>query len=89
MTTKGVKINKISIENFRRFHNIEFNIGSCITLIAGQNGTNKSTLLGMLSQPFSFGVIRGKTAGHPDNSRYTDNYHEINLAGFKDLTGNP
>ena len=43
----------------------------------------------MLSQPFSFGVIRGKTAGHPDNSRYTDNYHGINLADFKDLTGNP
>ena len=89
MTTNGVKINKISIEHFRRFHNIEFEIGSCITLIAGQNGTNKSTLLGMLSQPFSFGVIRGKTAGHPDNSRYTDNYHGINLANFKDLTGNP
>ncbi len=89
MTTNGVKINKISIEHFRRFHNIEFDIGSCITLIAGQNGTNKSTLLGMLSQPFSFGVIRGKTAGHPDNSRYTDNYHGINLADFKDLTGNP
>lgn len=89
MSNNGVKINKISIEKFRRFHNIEFNIGSCVTLIAGQNGTNKSTLLGMLSQPFSFGVIRGKTAGHPDNSRYTDNYHGINLADFKDLTGNP
>lgn len=89
MLNKGVKINKISIEQFRRFHNVEFDIGSCVTLIAGQNGTNKSTLLGMLCQPFSFGVIGGKTAGHPDNSRYTDNYHGINLADFKDLTGNP
>ena len=89
MSNKGVKINKISIEQFRRFHNVEFDIGSCVTLIAGQNGTSKSTLLGMLCQPFSFGVFQGKTAGSRDNSKYTDNYHGINLSDFKDLTGNP
>lgn len=88
MSKNGVTINKISIERFRRFHNVEFDIGTCVTLIAGQNGTSKSTLLGMLSQPFSFGVFQGKTAGSPDNSKYTDNYHGINLAEYKDLAGN-
>lgn len=83
-----VKINKISITNFRRFHNIEFDLGNRITLIAGQNGTSKSTLLGMLCQPFSFGVIQGTKAGSKDNSKYTDNYHGLNLAGYKDLKDN-
>lgn len=84
-----VKIDKITIKNFRRFHDVSFEIGSCLTLIAGQNGTSKSTLLGMLCQPFSFGVFQGPTVGHSDNSKYTDNYHGIKLSDFKDLTGNP
>jgi predicted ATPase len=88
MSNSGVKIEKVSIKNFRRFHNIKFNIGKCVTLIAGQNGTSKSTLLGMLCQPFSFGVIQGIKAGSKDNSKYTDNYHNRNLADYKDLTGN-
>ena len=75
-----VKIDKISIEQFRHFEDVEFEIGKNITLIAGQNGTSKSTLLGMLCQPFSFGVQQGKTAGSSDNSTYTNNYHGINLA---------
>ncbi len=84
-----VKIDKISIEQFRHFEDVEFEIGKNITLIAGQNGTSKSTLLGMLCQPFSFGVHQGKTAGSPDNSKYTSNYHEINLAKYRDITDSP
>ena len=38
---------------FRAINNLEFELGSKITAIAGQNGTMKSTLLGMLAQPFS------------------------------------
>jgi len=88
MSNNGVKIKKISITRFRRFHDVEFDIGNCITLIGGQNGTSKSTLLGMLCQPFSFGVVQGRRAGSKDSSKYTDNYHDINLAKYKDLTGN-
>ena len=84
-----VKIDEISIEQFRRFKNVKFEIGENITLIAGQNGTSKSTLLGMLCQPFSFGVHQGKTAGSLDNSIYTNNYHDINLAEHRDITGSP
>jgi len=86
-TNDPLKIDKISIEKFRRFKKVEFEIGKNITLIAGQNGTSKSTLLGMLCQPFSFGVLRGKTAGSLDSSEYTDNYHGVNLLDFRDITG--
>lgn len=48
MTIKGIAIKK-----FRGFAEIEFQLGEKITVIAGQNGTQKTTLLGMLSQPFS------------------------------------
>ena len=82
-----IKIDNISIEQFRHFEDVKFEIGKNITLIAGQNGTSKSTLLGMLCQPFSFGVPRGPTAGSFDNSTYTTNYHGINLAEHHDITG--
>ena len=46
-------IEKIQIEKFRGFKNVEFELGSNLTVIAGQNGTQKTTLLGMLTQPFA------------------------------------
>jgi len=79
----------LRIKTFRRFQDISIPFGERITLIAGQNGTSKSTLLGMLAQPFSFGVIRGKTARTPDHSAYTTNYHGLVLSDFRDLAGRP
>ncbi|HFQ4959182.1 TPA: ATP-dependent endonuclease [Vibrio vulnificus] len=46
-------IEKVHIEKFRGFVNQEFTLAQNVTLISGQNGTQKSTLLGMLSQPFT------------------------------------
>lgn len=46
-------INKIHIDKFRGFKDIEFELGKNLTVIAGQNGTQKTTILGLLSQPFS------------------------------------
>ena len=40
-------IKKINIEKFRGFNNIEFELGENITVIAGQNGTQKTTILGL------------------------------------------
>lgn len=79
----------LKIDTFRRFSNITIPFGDSITLIAGQNGTSKSTLLGMLAQPFSFGVVHGAPANKPDKSRYTENYHGLGLHEFMDLTGKP
>ena len=81
------KVDGFQITEFRRFNDIAIQFGSCVTLIAGQNGTAKSTLLGMLAQPFSFGVVRGPTAGKPDHSTYTNNYHGLKLHEFVDLAG--
>lgn len=46
-------IDKIEIEKFRGFRKVEFSMGSHLTAIAGQNGTQKTTILGMLTQSFS------------------------------------
>jgi len=46
-------ITKVEIEKFRGFEKVEFDLGSQLTIIAGQNGTQKTTILGMLSQPFT------------------------------------
>ena len=40
-------IKKVHIEKFRGFHDQKFEVGSMLTAIAGQNGTQKSTLLGI------------------------------------------
>lgn len=40
-------IKKVHIEKFRGFHDQEFEVDSMLTAIAGQNGTQKSTLLGI------------------------------------------
>lgn len=48
-----MKINKIAIKKYRGFNEVEFELGSQLTVISGQNGTQKTTILGMLSQPFS------------------------------------
>ncbi len=41
-------IQSISINDFRLFRNVKFNIGKYLTVISGRNATGKSTLLGML-----------------------------------------
>ena len=46
-------IEKIYIHEFRKFHDVEIKLGKKITAIAGKNGTMKTTLLGILGQPFS------------------------------------
>lgn len=46
-------IQRVEITKFRGFENIEFSVGSQLTIIAGQNGTQKTTVLGVLTQPFT------------------------------------
>lgn len=48
-----MKIEKVYITRFRGLKEQEFELGSQLTAIAGQNGTQKSTLLGMITQTFS------------------------------------
>jgi AAA15 family ATPase/GTPase len=46
-------IKSIYIKQFRGFKDVSFDLGTNITVLAGQNGTQKTTVLGLLSQPFS------------------------------------
>lgn len=46
-------IDKVLIHKFRAFENLEVPLGRKITVIAGQNGTQKTTLLGIIGQTFS------------------------------------
>lgn len=46
-------IDKIHIAKFHSFNDVGFKLGTNITIIAGQNGTQKTTLLGLMSQPFT------------------------------------
>lgn len=46
-------IKEIEIEQFRAFENVSFGLGRYITAISGRNATQKTTVLGMLGQPFT------------------------------------
>lgn len=44
-----MRFNKVSIHRFRRFSENEIHLGEKVTAIAGNNGTGKSTILGILA----------------------------------------
>ena len=46
-------IEKVHIAKFRKFSNLTIKCGRKLTVIAGQNGTQKTTLLGLIAHPFS------------------------------------
>ena len=48
-------LREIKIKKYRGFRDVSFKLGSLVTVIAGQNGTQKTTLLGMLTQMFTLG----------------------------------
>lgn len=52
-------IKSIEIEKFRAFENVSFCLGRRITAISGRNATQKTTVLGMIGQPFTI------SKGHP------------------------
>lgn len=46
-------VKEVIIEKFRSFDNVRISLGKRITVISGRNATQKTTLLGLISQPFS------------------------------------
>ncbi|AZG33898.1 AAA family ATPase [Shewanella psychromarinicola] len=48
-------IEHLHVKKFRGFDDVGFPLGKQLTLIAGQNGTQKTTVLGMLTQAFTIG----------------------------------
>lgn len=85
-----IKVESLIITEFRGFRNKRVDFIKPITLIIGQNGTAKSTLLGMLAQPFSFGSMKDKEEDKRklDISTYLSNYHGLWLSDYVDIAGN-
>lgn len=59
-----MNIRRVEVGQFRMLHNQSFELGSKLTAILGQNGTMKTTLLGMVGEPFRF------EAKNPDGESY-------------------
>ena len=53
-------IKHVRIDKFRAFHDLDIGTDHDVIAIAGQNGTQKTTLLGMLAQPFSLSLEEAK-----------------------------
>lgn len=85
-----MKINKISITKFRGFKDTEFELGSHLTVISGQNGTQKTTILGLLTQPFSITDVKNPIkkeyplCGGSFKSGFSDKFR---LSGIFDKAG--
>lgn len=45
----GLKLVHVDVDNFRSFHNVQFDIGRKITVISGQNGVGKSNLVSLIA----------------------------------------
>lgn len=68
-----MNISELVITKFRHLNDIDITLGDRLTAIAGQNGTGKSTILGLLGH-----VCREKTSFKTfDNKRFATEYSEI------------
>lgn len=68
---KDFGVESIEIEKFRNFKPMTIPIGRYVTVISGQNGTGKSTLLGMLGQPFGLDDTKD-VFGRSMRAKFTD-----------------
>lgn len=69
-------IKGIEVSRFRAMHDLEIGLGQLVTVIAGQNGTSKSTILGMLGQPFGL-RDRRTIFGRPFSTKFTDIFNMV------------
>ena len=68
-----MKLEKIRIKKFRHMESLEVKFGKKLTVISGQNGTGKSTILGLVGQIFDY---KGKEKTK-NNSKFATKYSEI------------
>ena len=74
-----IVIQKVHIDKFRGFENIDISFNRPLNAIVGRNGTLKTTLLGLLAQPFSLetGLMAEEQpliGGKKFNSRMSDKF---------------
>ena len=69
-----MNIQSIEIEKFRKLKNVNIDFGEYITLIAGQNGTMKSSILGLIGEVFDF--------EKKVNKRYPNGFYTLSNSKF-------
>lgn len=87
-----VKLKKINIDKFRRFHNVELLFGKKVTLICGRNCTSKSTALAAarLTGPAGYRTAkRAPSAVEILHLGVAARNHSTVEAGIGALSGNP
>ena len=67
-----MKINELFIESFRHIENSTIEFGKRLTLIAGQNGTGKSSLLGWVAQLCKYRGMEKRFNGKPYREDYSN-----------------
>ena len=81
-------IKHLHIEKFRAIKDLNFDLGSKITVIVGHNGTMKTTILGILSQTFTLSkdnpMVGEKTI---DGYNFHSQFSEKFKLSSKDLPG--
>ncbi len=68
-----MKLNKLNLINFRHFNNVEIEFGNNLTIISGQNGTGKSSILGWIAQLFDYKQNNKRING----KSYTENFRNV------------
>lgn len=76
-------IRELEIKKFRNIENQNIKLGEVLTLIIGQNGVGKSSLLGLIAQPFGF---YGGAKWQASNKNLKEKY---DIPEYKDVYGNP
>ena len=95
-------IKSVEIEKFRAFEDASFDLGKRITAISGRNATQKTTVLGMIGQPFTISSkehpmygcktidgynFRSQFKDKLKDKNYLENYMAAS-AGYKEYKGN-
>lgn len=81
-----MKIDKFHVENFRKFKNFDFRLGSRITVLSGVNGVGKSSLLSLIASTTGTRAKRlNGTQFQPEFNEYfkiapTENYKDYKLS---------
>lgn len=80
-----MKISNLEINQFRHLNNLNFNLGSTLTVIAGGNGTGKTSLLGLVGHIFRF----GNSPKNLFNERFETKYSSVfRFSSNHDTVGN-
>lgn len=88
-----MKITSVDIKRFRGFKEQAVVLGSQLTAIAGQNGTQKSTLLGIITQTFTISkdnpmILEKPLCGGNYKSQFSDKLtYQKNLINPKSMNG--